>query len=124
MTALVIQLQSDSLDQAIPVSDLLRKSLVAAKKLNVPELEAWVQMELDGYGANDEIPKYRHIAGRLEALNPYHGWQPIMWDEPEMAESASSRAWGQSISEVESVLSTSKSGSSQFQMSLPAAIEN
>lgn len=39
MSGLVLELQRDSLNKDISVSDLLRKALMVSKKLAIPEIE-------------------------------------------------------------------------------------
>ena len=43
MSSLVEELQRDALDSKIYVSDLLRKSLVVATKLNLADFSKWVE---------------------------------------------------------------------------------
>jgi len=77
MTGLVEEVQRNALDPAVPVSTILRRVKVAATKLNLGDVEKWVQLELDGYAAL-EVPNYRVLYGRPEAFNPYNGWIPIL----------------------------------------------
>jgi AbiTii len=81
MASLVEQIQADALDRAVPVTDLLRKAKVVAIKLDLPELLAWAEAELNGYqNQKVPIPQYRQIPGRLRALNPVRGeWQAILF---------------------------------------------
>lgn len=75
MTALVPELVNMASDPAVPVSDLLRRALVAAHRLNMPELADWISSELNGY--TGDLPDYRKIRGQLEAMHPYHGPVPL-----------------------------------------------
>ncbi len=75
MTALVPELVSMASDPSVPVSDLLRRALVAAHRLGVPELVEWVSSELNGY--TGEVPGYRQIRGQLEAMHPDVGPMPV-----------------------------------------------
>jgi hypothetical protein len=104
VSSIVIEVQQDALDKSIRCSDLLRKALVAAKKLKVVELEEWVSQELNGYQDIEKIPEYRQIRGSVRALNPYHGWQPVVFTDPKKAEMLSRRPCNQSIAEIESLL--------------------
>jgi hypothetical protein len=80
--SLIEELQAQALDRSVPVDDLLLKAKVVAEKLDIPELREWVNRELNGYGQNDQFPEYRKVQGDLQAFNPYHGWQPIIFPEP------------------------------------------
>ncbi len=101
MSGLILELQADSLDRNIRVSDLLRKALVISKKLGIDEIERWIQNELNGYSTHEEIPGYRKIRGEVKVWNPYHGWQPLNFGDPEYGEALSSRTIGQPVSELD-----------------------
>ena len=62
--SLVFQLQKDCLDPNIPTLEIMRKALVVAKKLNLPEFQKWITKEIEGYKAGDDIPEYRMLRGR------------------------------------------------------------
>jgi hypothetical protein len=47
MSSSVLELQHDALQPDVRVIDLLRKSLVVAKKLGLGEFEEWVNAELN-----------------------------------------------------------------------------
>jgi hypothetical protein len=83
MESLIQELQAHALDRSVLVSDLLLKAKVVAEKLDIAELREWVSRELDGYSQKDEFPAYRKIHGDLQAFNPYQGWQPILFSNPE-----------------------------------------
>lgn len=122
MTSIVIELQRDALDRNVPISDLLRKALVVAKKLHISEFESWVNNELNGYERGEDISDYRQIRGKIKAWNPYHGWQPVDFEESEKEKALSRRACGQSIAEIESLVE-GKSDKSLLQMPFPSPIE-
>jgi hypothetical protein len=103
MASIVEQLQSDALKQSVSVSNLLRHVKLIAAKLKLGQVEDWVQKELDGYG-NSEIPEYRLVRGAPRAHNPFHGWIPIVLDDPELMDALSTREIGQKISELEDLL--------------------
>jgi len=73
MDSLVLQLQEYALDSKRDVSDLLRMSLVAARKLEIEEFAQWAGQELNGYDGAQNIPEYRNTRGSLEVWNTYHG---------------------------------------------------
>ena len=113
---LFMRLQRDAMNSSIRVSDLFRKAVVVATKLRQAELRDWAQRELAGYGDGTPCPPYRRVSGALRARNPYRGWIPVILEDAEMARSLSSRHAGQSIGELEELLSR-KGGS--MEMPLP-----
>lgn len=108
MASVVLELQQDALDRRVPVTDLLRKALVVAHKLSMREFEQWVTQEINGYGKDDQVPEYRQIHGQVKAWNPYRGWQPVTFKDPEIGERLSVRPCGQSIAELESLFEGEK----------------
>lgn len=123
MTGLIIELQSDALNSDVRVSDLLRKALVISKKLSVTEIEEWIDHELNGYPLDDEsVPSYREIQGEIKIFNPYHGWQPLNFGDPKMAESLSKRKIMQPIGELVSI--DLKNKDSHLQVPFPERIVN
>lgn len=123
MSSVVIELQRDALDRNVSITDLLRKSLVVARKLKIYEFEKWVSSELNGYRKTEEIPDYRWATGSVKAWDPYHGWQPVMFKDNAMAAAVSRRANAQSIAEIENLLEKDD-GKSTFQMPYSASVEN
>ena len=61
MNSIVLELQKEAIDSDIDISNLLRKTFLIAKKLEINELEHWVNLELNGYGEKDDKPDYRTI---------------------------------------------------------------
>jgi hypothetical protein len=115
VTSVVLELQRDALNREIPISDLLRKAFVVAKKLKITEFENWVTHELNGYENAEDIPEYRQIQGKVEAWNPYHGWQPVIFQDHKTEEKFSNRPCGQTIAEIENLIgSDTKSSSLQM----------
>lgn len=109
MTSLVLELQRDALNPNVRCSDLLRKAAVVARKLQVKEFAEWIAEEQTGFVGKD-VPQYRKIRGQLRVRNPYHGLQPMMFDDPRRAESLSTMPIGQSLSELEDLVATSAKG--------------
>jgi hypothetical protein len=120
----VIELQHDALKSDIPVTDLLRKAYVVAKKLKLSDFETWIKLELDGYLDNADVPEYRLVRGTVKAWNPYHGWQPIYFENHEMAEVLSNRTNGQRVAEIESLLENLSENGNNLQMPFSAEQEN
>jgi hypothetical protein len=120
MAPLVLQLQQDALDRNISVTDLLRKALVVATKLQLPDFEAWIRRELDGYPMDAEVPPYRKIQGQLRGWNPYRGWLPVYFSDASTVERLSSRPTVQSIAEIEDLRA---GGSDELTMPFDPATE-
>jgi len=121
MASVVIELQRDALDRTIRVSDLLRKSLVVARKLSLGEFQRWIEGELSGYGKGDDIPSYRLAHGQVRAWNPYRGWIPVVFADSRKADVLSKRVCGQSVAELESLIEGDPSGS--FHMPFSHAVQ-
>jgi len=51
-----------------PVSNLLRRCLVLAHRLNNEKLRLWTNKELDGYGETDDLPEYRQMPAMSKGL--------------------------------------------------------
>lgn len=100
---IVLQLQQESLDRSVSVTDLLRKSLVIARKLRLSEFESWINSELSGYGPLEKIPEYRRVKGSVKFWNPIHGWCPVIFTDPSEGERYSFRNIGQTIAELENI---------------------
>ena len=65
MTSIVLELQQEAMDKNIEISDLLRKALVVATKLNITDFITWVNQELKGYKDYDSTPEYRRVTGSI-----------------------------------------------------------
>jgi hypothetical protein len=119
MAGIVRELQKEALDKSVRVSDLLRKALLVARKLKVPEMEAWITSELNGYPKDATFPDYRIVTGQIRARNPITGaWLPVMFPEnarEDILDSLTRRQSNQSISEIESMVSD-PDGDSMFAM--------
>ena len=121
MSSLVLELQRDSLDPSIAVTTVVRKALVVATKLNVPEFRVLCEKELAGYGEGDTPPEYRKVHAEVKVWNPYHGWQPVVFENPEHHTVLTERHLYQSLAELED-LPPSGSTSTTLQMELPAEL--
>lgn len=117
MTSLVLELQADVLNKSVGVSDLLRKSLVIARKLGLTDKVTWIESELHGYsGAVSEIPEYRMTRGEAKVLNPYHGYQPLNFADAKYAHKLTNRKASMPISEIEQLIA---SGTSVVLLGIP-----
>ncbi len=105
MSSLVHQLQSGALDSKVTVVDLLRKGLVVASKLGLPEFEKWVNGELNGYPDGKSVPAYRRVNVELQARNPLKGWIPVLLTDPADAQAFGQHAFTNPISELEHLAS-------------------
>lgn len=70
MSSLIEELQRHASQAASHLPDTLRKAKVVASKLDVPVVGDWIDRELQGYRAGDEIPHYRELHGTLKAQAP------------------------------------------------------
>jgi len=105
MGSIVQELQMDAMSSTSNISDLLRKSLVVARKLKIIEFEQWVNQELNGFKVpSKEIPEYRGIAGRIQWFNVYRGWCPVIIEDEEILNIVSNSKIGQPIIEIEALV--------------------
>jgi len=104
--SLVDQLQEQTLDSSVSISDLLRRVKVVASELGIPDLAAWADRELNGYADDDEFPKYRLIQAELKGWNPVsRQWLPISWNtEKETNAFGRPRPVNSPISEIEQLI--------------------
>ena len=74
MGGLISEIQHGCLDENIPIESLLRRVKLAAAKLDLGQLEGWVDCELNGYMIAP-IPEYRKLRG-----DPLGFWRSGGWD--------------------------------------------
>lgn len=111
MSGLVLELQRDALDKNIAESSLLRKAIVVSKKLGITEIETWINQELAGYPADEDIvPAYREVSGVVRVFNRYHGWRPLNFGNAEVGEKLSKRKISQAIGELVAIAESDNSG--------------
>ncbi len=73
--SLLKEIQESAIDASIPVTTLLRKCKVLAKRLGNEDFSLWVDKELNGYHEDDTLPEYRvfpvhskgHFVGPLQS---------------------------------------------------------
>lgn len=75
MTGLIDELIRDASDDTKSVPQLLRRMKIAAVRLRLPDLEAWVDHELNGYPDNEKLPEYRALGGVPMCHHVIHGWR-------------------------------------------------
>jgi hypothetical protein len=119
MKSIVLELQHDALDSTKSITDLLRKALVVARKLNLPEFASWINGELTGYPKYDEIPSYRVLHGEIRGHDPFRGWLPVIINNPEMEKKVCQRNVGQAIAELENLVGATRPGSERGSLQIP-----
>ncbi|WP_180126075.1 hypothetical protein [Rhodoferax sp. BLA1] len=97
MPALVPELVDMASSPAVSTANLLRRALVVARRLAVPELVCWINSELNGY--DGEVPDYRVISGHLFAEDLYRKSVPFMVP-PEIADMLTNMKLYESIPEL------------------------
>ncbi len=108
MTGLIEEIQRNALDENVPIDSLLRRVKLAAGKLQLNDLDKWVDQELNGYSG--ELPPYRQVSGQVSAWNPYHGWIPVHIGHSELDDAISSAPIRESISSLQDLVDN-KTGS-------------
>ena len=104
---MVLQLQEQLYNNEISTLEALRKALIISTKLELDDIEKWINQELNGY-KNEKRPEYREVSGTFEARNPFHGWMPITdFGALKKIETVS---LSQSIIELEGLIEDCKSG--------------
>jgi hypothetical protein len=107
MASLVQELEQEAYDGKASLSNMLRKAKTVAVKLRLTQPIAWVEAELNGYGAG-EVPDYRKISGRVKAHNPYVGLIPMVCPDPELERMLSEHWVHEPVGTIEHLLSTTK----------------
>ncbi|MEH7116880.1 hypothetical protein V7128_05560 [Neobacillus vireti] len=123
MESIVSELQREAMSSSSNISDLLRKSLVVARKLKIKEFEQWITQEMNGYkvSSRDEIPDYREIVGHIQYFNPYHGWSPVIIQDERVVDLFERNKVFQPVTEIENL---ANSDSEFLFMQLPQGIQN
>ncbi|MDE8742539.1 hypothetical protein PZA20_11980 [Pectobacterium polaris] len=75
---MVIRLQAMAIDNEVPIASLLRMAKAIAVKLQLRDVTAWIDNELNGYSAGSELPNYRITKGELMGHNPVKGLIPML----------------------------------------------
>ncbi|MBE7508251.1 MAG: hypothetical protein HS101_18470 [Planctomycetia bacterium] len=87
MNSIVLELQQKALDKDADVAELVRTALLVARKLGINDFAEWAELELRGY-KNEELPDYRKVQAEVKAFNPYRGWVPFIFEDPDLDEAA------------------------------------
>jgi hypothetical protein len=104
VSSIVLEFQKELSKSDARLTDLLRKGILIASKLNLNELEQWLVRELEGYKTTEGLPEYRKTSGMLYGSNPYIGKIPLSIPDKELEESITRRYVFNSISEMEKIL--------------------
>lgn len=87
---LLDEIQNDALSHQVPMSTILRKTYVLARRLKDSTLLKWIEGELNGYDwermSDDErasFPSYRRPIGVLKALG-LGGHKPVLLKNPKL----------------------------------------
>jgi AbiTii len=104
--SIVREIQNELLADKAPLSSILRKARLAARKLDLAEFEKWISSESDGYKNTswNDLPEYRKIGATPRFFNPYRGWCPIIIEDPQLYEFCHTVPLFQSIAEIEGLL--------------------
>jgi hypothetical protein len=101
--SLIDELQMDAANASISVANLLRKALIVAAKLGIPEVPEWIDKELSGYYGNDQIPSYRNVRCRARA-KLFNSLIDIEFPDNDMEAKVSERRIDSSVAEIETLL--------------------
>lgn len=76
MSSAVQNLQKAIVSGGKSLTQLLRETKLIAAKLNLEDVEQWVDSELNGYFDKAEPPPYREFSTQaIEICNPIRGWE-------------------------------------------------
>jgi len=106
---IVLQLQELALSKECSATDLLRKALLVATKLNLEEFKLWATHELSGY-PDANVPEYRQVRCELRLKNPQRGLVPIVFEVQEAADYFCNVPLQASIGSISEALSDRSSG--------------
>ncbi|WP_420118269.1 hypothetical protein [Micromonospora sp.] len=70
---LLRSLRERLLDESEPLAGLLRACLMLGAETGSDTLRAWARSELNGYGKDDEVPKYRKISSPPMSMDSISG---------------------------------------------------
>ncbi|MDB5439959.1 MAG: hypothetical protein JWM33_2386 [Caulobacteraceae bacterium] len=103
MAGLIEEIQRDAIDDTVSVSQLLRRMKIAASKLRLGSVEAWVEHELSGYPDEQNLPSYRIIGGVAVVHHVRAGWRMMALGSNEQINAAFQiNLFSGSVSEIES----------------------
>lgn len=121
MPALIPELVNIASDHTVNTTVLLRRALVAARRLHSTEGAAWLTQELNGYEQIEDVPEYRVIKGQLRVYSSRFGFRDMPVTSAVAAEEMGMCPLLQPIGEVEDWL---KEESSVVTLSFPSEQED
>ncbi|WP_298436235.1 hypothetical protein [Ottowia sp.] len=125
MPALVPELVNMASDPTISTTDLLRRALVVARRLAVPELVDWISSEMNGYKHGTPLPDYRIVYGSLMAYNDVRGHDiPCSIEDHRTSELLRRHSEHQSIPVLEQLLASGVQLVKHFPASLESQLED
>lgn len=115
MGSLVQELQLQAASHQPDLSELLRKALIVAVKLNLSDLKTWIERELKGYPwPTEDFPQYRIVPCRIMANHPYYGRQLVEFDSPDLHEQLSTVPLTVPVGQITALLQANKSAINPF----------
>lgn len=117
MAATIPQLANELALGKATVTECLRKARLIASRLQLEVTGDWIEKELRGYKSGDTVPPYREVAGELQGLNPYYGWQPVLFEDPKNAEVFSKMPIGSPFATIEADVRNDNSAGYEFGLS-------
>jgi len=84
MATLIEEIQLMCINNDTDIVSLLRKSYLAANKLQIIDFATWIRNELNGYPDKSLVPEYRVLTGNVKYFNRFHGWIPVYFENAEM----------------------------------------
>jgi len=77
MSVSVNELKKEILEQHTPLSVLLRKAILIAKRQKDTDAEKWMTSELIGVQDGEAAPKHRILSGQPMLFNRFVGWEMV-----------------------------------------------
>lgn len=114
MSGLIEELVSDASDATKPVSQLLRRMKVAAVRLRLDDLEAWVEHELNGYETGAAVPSYRIQSGNPMCEHVVRGHEPLNISDEATRALLRQIPIHQSVGSIENLLTQPDKGNSIY----------
>src|ERR1700676_3689818 len=100
--SLIDELQLDASNNAVSVSNLLRKAQMVAAKLEVSDVPEWINKELSGYGPQDQLPESRIVYGTVKARS-LRGWLPVQFPTTDLRDTVARHQMHESVAEIEAL---------------------
>src|ERR1700733_2221384 len=104
MASIVVELQRDSLNPTTAASDLLRKALLIAAKLDLHDFNTWIENELGGYEDQRALPAYRILTGQVMAQDRWGRWIPVLFPSSSTLETVATVRLCEAAAQIEAFL--------------------